>query len=162
MPTFDVVSKPDWAEIKNALNQAEKELAQRYDFEGTDAEIELSDKVLWVRANSDDRVLAAYDILVGKLTRREVSLKHFDMGRCEPGSGSGRKMKVTIQEGLSTEKAKQIVKILKESGLKVQPSIVEDSVRVSGKNRDDWQEAIAHLKSQANLDVALQFQNFRD
>lgn len=162
MPSFDVVSEPNWPEIKNALNQAEKEIAQRYDFKGTDAAVELVGKTFAIRASSDDRVRAAYDLLLGKLARRNVSLKFFETGKIEPGAQGNRKMQVKIQEGLTTEKAKEIVKLLKESGLKVQGSIVESSVRVTGKKRDDLQAAIAFLKSKDELDVDLQFQNFRD
>lgn len=162
MPSFDIVSEPDWSEIKNALNQAEKELAQRYDFKGTNAELELTGKIIWVRATGDDRVRAAYDLLLGKLARRDVSLKHFEAGRMEDGSHGQKKMKVSVQEGLASDKAKQIVKIIKDSGLKVQASIVEDTVRVTGKKRDDLQQVIALLKGRGDLDVALQFQNFRD
>lgn len=162
MPTFDVVSKPDWSEIKNALNQAQKEIAQRYDFRGTDASIDLSDQALVIVANSDDRVRAVYDVMIGKLTKREVSLKHFSMGKVEPGASGNKKARVAIQEGLSTENAKLIVKIIKDSGAKVQASIIDQAVRVTGKKKDDLQGVIQMLKQKSDLDVALQFQNFRD
>lgn len=162
MPSFDVVSVPDWNEIKNALNQAQKELAQRYDFKGTNVSIEITGKALQASANSEDRVRAAWDLLMGKLANRSVSLKHFQTERMLPGAGGGMKMAISVQEGLATEKAKEIVKRLKESGLKVQGSITGNSVRVSGKKKDDLQTAIAFLKKQSDLEVALQFENFRD
>lgn len=162
MPSFDVVSEPDWNEIKNALNQAQKELVQRYDFKGTNVEIEIHGKALQASASSDDRVRAAWDLMIGKLANRGVSLKHFKTERMLPGAGGGMKMAITVQEGLAIEKAKEIVKRLKESGLKVQGSIVAATVRVSGKKKDDLQTAIAFLKKQEDLEVALQFQNFRD
>lgn len=163
MPSFDVVSEVERVEIKNAFNQAEKELAQRYDFKGADASLELSGDVVWVRASSEDRVLAAWDLLVGKLARRNVSLKHFDAGKVEPSGQSARKMQVAIKEGIPTDKAKQIVKLIKEAGFKVTASIVEDTVRVTGKKRDDLQEVIAFLRGKADgLDLSLQYQNFRD
>ena len=163
MPSFDVVSKVDRAEIKNAFVQAEKELAQRFDFKGTEASLELAGDTVIVRAVSDERIRAAYDILVGKLTRRNVSLKHFDSGKTEPSGQSSRKMVVTIKEGIASDKAKKIVKMIKEAGLKVQSSIVEDTVRVTGKKRDELQEAIAFLKTKADeLELSLQYQNFRD
>jgi cyclic-di-GMP-binding protein len=162
MPTFDVVSEPDWSEIKNALNQAQKELVQRYDFKGTNVAIELNGKSFQVSATSDDRVRAAWDLMMGKLANRNVSLKHFQTEKILPGASGGMKMAVTVQEGLAIEKAKEIVRLLKESGLKVQGSIVGASVRVTGKKRDDLQTAIAFLKGQKDLEVALQFNNFRD
>src|SRR5690606_850704 len=162
MPSFDVVSEPDWNEIKNALNQAQKELSQRYDFKGTNVAIEIQGKALQASASSDDRVRAAWDLLMGKLANRSVSLKHFKTERMLPGAGGGMKMAITVQEGLPIEKSKEIVKRLKESGLKVQGSIVGDTVRVNGKKRDDLQTAIAFLKKQEDLEVALSFQNFRD
>lgn len=162
MPSFDVVSVPDWNEIKNALNQAHKELAQRYDFKGTNVSIEIQGKALQASASSEDRVRAAWDLLMGKLANRNVSLKHFHTERVLPGAGGGMKMTITVQEGLATDKAKEIVKRIKESGLKVQGSITGDTVRVNGKKRDDLQAAIAFLKKQSDLEVALSYENFRD
>ncbi len=163
MPTFDVVSKVDHAEVKNAFVQAEKELAQRFDFKGTDASLELADDSVTVKASTDERVRAAYDILVGKLTRRNVSLKHFETEKTEASGQSSRKMRVSIKEGIPADKAKKIVKLIKEAGLKVSASIVEDTVRVSGKKRDELQDAIAFLRTKADeLELSLQYQNFRD
>lgn len=162
MPSFDVVSKVDWAEVDNALNQAEREVAQRFDFKGTDAALEKSDKSIVVVANSDERVKAALDVLQQKLVRRKVSLKHLDIKEPEPGPKGSRKVRVNVVEGIEQEKARRIVKLLKDSKLKVQAAMQEQTVRVSGKKRDDLQNAIRVIKNAADLDLDLQFVNFRD
>ena len=163
MPSFDVVSKVDWAEVTNALNQAAREVGQRYDFKGTNAVIEKSDAGLNVSASSEERVRAALDVLQGKLVRRKVSLKHLDVGEIEPGPKGSAKLLVKVKEGIERDKAKEIVKLIKESKKKVQGAIHEDSVRVTGKKKDDLQDAITMLKKQADdLDLELQFVNFRD
>lgn len=162
MPSFDVVSKVDWSEIKNAVNQTEQEVGQRFDFKGTGAEIELKDKLVVLRANTEERVKAVYDVLQTKMIRRKVSLKHLDAGEPEKGPRSSFKLDVRIKEGIEVEKAKEIVKLIKDSKLKVQAAIQEDSVRVSGKKRDDLQEAIQLLRGAEQLDLDLQFVNFRD
>jgi uncharacterized protein YajQ (UPF0234 family) len=161
MPSFDVVSELDWSEVQNALNQAQKELAQRFDFKGTGAAVEKSDQGISVRATEDDRVKAAWDVLQDKLVRRKVSLKHFDAGDPEPGPKATSKMLVKVKEGIDKESAKKITSEVKSSKLKVQAAIMADCVRVSGKKRDDLQEVIQLLKS-SNLDIELQFKNFRD
>ncbi len=162
MPSFDVVSKVDWSEVKNAVNQAEQEVGQRFDFKGTGAEIELKDKLIVLRANTEERTKAILDVLQTKLIRRKVSLKHLDVGEPEKGPRSSFKLDVQVKEGIETEKAKEIVKLIKDSKLKVQPAIQEDSVRVTGKKRDDLQEAIQMLRGAEKLDLELQFVNFRD
>ena len=161
MPTFDVVSKLDRAELKNAHDQAGKELAQRYDFRGTESRIEPTEDALTIFSNSDDRALASYSVLIEKLAKRNVSLKHFAPSKPLPGPSGGKKIIVTIKEGIDREQAKKLIAYLKGSKLKVQASVQEDTVRVSGKKRDDLQEAIAELKTQS-FDVDLQFVNFRD
>lgn len=160
MPSFDVVSKVDHSEIKNALNQAQKEVAQRFDFKGTDASLEQKDNVLSVTANSEDRARAAWDVLVEKLVRRKVSLKHFDVADPQKTAKGGAKLQITVKEGIDKEPASQIVKLIKDKKLKVQAAIQGDAVRVTGK-RDDLQGVIALLKS-ADLDIELQYVNFRD
>lgn len=162
MPSFDVVSKVDWSEVKNAVNQTEQEVGQRFDFKGTGAEIELKDKLIVLRANTEERTKAILDVLQTKLIRRKVSLKHLDVGEPEKGPRSSFKLDVQVKEGIETEKAKEIVKLIKDSKLKVQPAIQEDSVRVTGKKRDDLQEAIQMLRGAEKLDLELQFVNFRD
>lgn len=161
MPSFDVVSKVDHSEIKNALNQAQKEVAQRFDFKGTDSALEQKDTVLSVTANSEERARATWDVLVEKLVRRKVSLKHFEVGDPTKTSKGGAKIQITIKEGIDKEPASQIVKLIKDKKLKVQAAIQGDTVRVTGKKRDDLQEVIAVLKS-ADLDIELQYVNFRD
>ena len=161
MPSFDVVSKLSWDEVKNALNQATREISTRFDFKGTGASLEHTEKGITFEASTDDRVKAAYDVLQEKLVKRKVSLKHFEAGNMGKGPRGPAKMLVSVTEGISTEKAKEIIKRLKECKLKVQAAIQEDTVRVNGKKRDDLQEAIAELK-RADFGVELQFVNFRE
>lgn len=161
MPSFDIVSELNWAEVDNALNQTQKELAQRYDFRGTDAAVEKTEAGLVVRASEEDRVRAALDVLNEKLIRRKVSLKHFDAQDPEPGPKGSSKLLVKVQEGIERDKAREIVQMVKDSKLRVQASIVEDTVRVTGKKRDDLQSAIALVRG-ADLGVELQFKNFRE
>ncbi len=161
MPSFDVVSKVEWSEVDNALNQAQREVAQRFDFKGTGAELERLDKSVVVRASSEERAKAALDVLREKLIRRKVSLKHLDVKDPEKTSKGGAKITVLVKEGIETEKAKEIVQLVKDRKLKVQAAIQGDSVRITGKKRDDLQECIAALKA-AELAVELQYTNFRD
>ncbi len=161
MPSFDVVSKVDWSEVKNAIDQAQRELVQRFDFKGTGAAIEQAESVITLKANADDRTRAAYDVLQQKLIRRKVSLKHLDAKDREKAPGGTSKMVINVKEGIEKDKARELVKMVKESKLKVQASIVEDSLRISGKKRDDLQDVIAMLKGK-DLDIELQFVNFRD
>ena len=161
MPSFDVVSKLKWDEVHNALNQTQHELSQRFDFKGTGASATKNEAGISIEASTDDRVKAAYEVLQEKLVRRKVSLKHFEAEDPTPGPRGTAKMTVTVTEGISTEKAKELIKLIKESKLKVQAAIQEDTVRITGKKRDDLQAAIAELKK-ADLGVELQFVNFRE
>jgi uncharacterized protein YajQ (UPF0234 family) len=161
MPSFDVVSKLDQHEIDNATNQASKEIAQRFDFKGTEAMIEQTEEGIVIRANSEGRVDAARDVLETKMVRRKVSLKSLDPQQLQPAGGKMWRQVIKLKEGVSKEKAKDIVKAIKDSKLKVQASIQGDSVRVSGKKRDELQATIAKLKEQ-EFDLPLQFVNFRD
>jgi uncharacterized protein YajQ (UPF0234 family) len=161
MPSFDVVSKLDWAEVKNALNQAQHELAQRFDFKGTGAQIEKTDAGFVVSANSDERITAAFDVLREKLIKRKVSLKHFSDGDPGPGPKGSRKMTVSVKEGIDKDAARKLVAHIKDSKIKVQAAIQQDTLRVSGKKRDDLQAVIADLKGQ-DFELDLQFVNFRD
>ena len=161
MPSFDVVSEIDRHEVDNALNQAKKEIAQRYDFKGTDSSIEKNQDGIVIQANSEGRVDAARDVLEGKIVRRKVSLKSLDPQKPAQAGGSMWRQLIKLKEGIGREKAKEIVKAVKDSKLKVQASIQGDGVRVSGKKRDDLQSAIALLKER-DFDVPLQFINFRD
>lgn len=162
MPSFDVVSKLDWAEFGNALLQAQKEIGQRFDFRNTDTTLEKNEEGIVIIANAVDRAKAALVVLEEKLVKRKVSLKHLD--RQEPGKGPRGTVRILVKlkEGIETEKAKQIVKIVKDSKIKVQAAIHEDTVRVSGKKRDDLQETMRLLRADDSLELDLQFTNFRD
>src|SRR5689334_21904327 len=162
MPSFDVVSKVDWSEFGNALLQAQKEIGQRFDFRNTETSLEKNEEGIVIIANAVDRCKAALVVLEEKLVKRKVSLKHLD--RQEPGKGPRGMIRLLVKltEGIETEKAKQIVKIVKDSKIKVQASIHEDSVRINGKKKDDLQEAMRLLRSAENLELDLQFTNFRD
>lgn len=161
MPTFDVVSQVDMQEVDNAVNQVRKEVGQRYDFKDTQTEIALENNEIRINSSDDFKVKAAVEVLQSKLVRRQVPVKALDYAKIEPASGGRARQTITVQQGIAVEKARQIVKIIKDSKLKVQAQIQADQVRVSGKNRDDLQRVIQLLKQQ-DLDVALQFSNFRD
>jgi cyclic-di-GMP-binding protein len=162
MPSFDVVSKLDWAEFGNALLQAQKEIGQRFDFRNTETSLEKTEEGIVILASAVDRAKAALVVLEEKLVKRKVSLKHLD--RQDPGKGPRGTVRllVKLKEGIETEKAKEIVKLVKDSKLKVQASIHEDTVRVTGKKRDDLQETMRILRAAESLDLDLQFKNFRD
>ena len=162
MPSFDVVSKVDWAEFGNAMLQAQKEIGQRFDFRNTETSLEKTEEGIVILASAVDRAKAALVVLEEKLIKRKVSLKHLD--RQDPGKGpkGSVRLLVKIKEGIETEKAKEIVKIVKDSKLKVQAAIHEDSVRVTGKKRDDLQEAMRLLRAAESLELDLQFKNFRE
>ena len=159
--SFDIVSKVDRQEVDNALHQAAKEVDQRYDFKGVGAGIEWSgDEMIVLRANSEDRVKAVLDVFQTKLIKRQVSLKALDASDPKP-SGKEYRIEATLKQGLSQENAKKISKIIRERGPKaVKSQITGDELRVTSKNRDDLQAVQALLK-EADLDVALQFVNYR-
>jgi uncharacterized protein YajQ (UPF0234 family) len=161
VPSFDVVSKVQWVEIDNALGQASKELSQRFDFSGTDARVEKTPEGLLVSASTEDRVRAAIKVLEDKLVKRKVSLKHIDPEKPSKGPQGSSKCLIKVKEGIETDKAREIVKLLKESKLRVQAAIQDQQVRVTGKNRDDLQAAIKHLRG-IDLGIELQFMNFRE
>lgn len=161
MPSFDVVSEVDQHEVDNARNQASKEIAQRYDFKGTESSVEKTDEGIVLRSNSEGRIDAARDVLESKMVRRGVSLKALDAQPAQQAGGQMWRQLIKLKSGVSKEKAKEIVKAIKDSKTKVQASIQGDSVRVSGKKRDDLQTTIAMLKEK-DFDLPLQFTNFRD
>ena len=161
MPSFDIVSKVPWNEVDNALNQAQKELAQRYDFKDTGTEIEKNDAGLNIRSSSEDRANAALDVLQEKLIKRKVGLKFFDVEDPKPTAKGGAQILVKVKEGIESEPARKIVNGLKEAKLKVQAQIQDAQVRVTGKHRDDLQKAIAFVRG-LDLDIELSFMNFRD
>ncbi len=158
--SFDVVSKLDSMEIENAVNQARKEIEQRYDFKGVGADINLNDKVILLKASSEERVNAVLDVVQSKFIKRGMSLKALDNG--EPyASGKEYRIEVKLKEGIDQATAKQLNKLIRDEGAKsVKSQIQGDELRVSSKSRDDLQDTIALLKG-ADVDVALQFVNFR-
>jgi len=158
--SFDIVSKVDRQEVDNALNQAAKEVLQRYDFKGVDASIDWSGDTILMKANSEERVKAVLDVFQTKLIKRNVSLKAIDAGDPKP-SGKEYRIEAALKEGLSQENAKKIGKIIRDEGPKgVKTQITGDELRVTSKSRDDLQAVIVLLKG-ADLDVALQFINYR-
>jgi uncharacterized protein YajQ (UPF0234 family) len=161
MPSFDIVSKVQQNEVDNAFNQAQKEIAQRFDFKDTETSVERAPDAITIRSGSDDRAKAALTVLQDKLVKRKVSLRFTEAGKPEPTGKGGARIVVKIKEGIEVEKARTLVQILKESKLKVQASIQDSQVRVSGKNRDDLQAAM-HAVRQHDLGIELQFVNLRD
>lgn len=158
--SFDVVSQVDMQEVMNAVNQAKKEVSQRYDFKGSKTEIVLSDDVIKVTTEDDFRLNAVIDILKTRMISRKVAVRNLEYGKVEEASGGMVRQQITIRQGIATEKAKQMVKDIKASKLKVQAAIQGDSLRVSGKSRDDLQAVIALLKEK-DYEVELQFVNYR-
>jgi hypothetical protein len=161
MPSFDIVSEVDKQEVRNAVDQVNKEVSTRFDFKGSDARVEQADYVLSVFADTEFQLDQVQDILAQKLAKRGIDVKCLDIGAVEKVSGNKVKRTVKVRTGIETELAKKIVKLLKDSKLKVQASIQGDSVRVAGAKRDTLQEAIALVKK-AVSDFPLQFQNFRE
>ncbi|OHX14743.1 YajQ family cyclic di-GMP-binding protein [Chromobacterium sphagni] len=166
MPSFDVVSEVDKVEVRNALDQANKEVGNRYDFKGSDARIEFTDKEVTLFGDSEFQLDQVNEIMVGKLSKRGVDVRSLDYGKLEKVSGNKVKKVLKIKEGLDSDLAKKIVKLLKDSKMKVQASIQGEAVRVSGAKRDILQEAIALLRKEIADDQEngspLQFNNFRD
>ena len=158
--SFDIVSKTDYAEITNALNQTTKEVSQRFDFKGSKATVVLSDKDLMMTAEDETRLRNMNEILQSKFIKRGISLKALDYQIIEPAAGGTVRQTVKVQQGIPIEKAKEIVKFIKDAKLKVQPSIQGETVRVSGKDRDVLQETIAALKAH-DFKIDMQFDNFR-
>ncbi|AAZ97799.1 conserved hypothetical protein [Thiobacillus denitrificans ATCC 25259] len=161
MPSFDIVSEVDKQEVRNAIDQVNKEVSTRFDFKGSDARVEQSDYALTVYADTDFQLDQVQDILSQKLSKRGVDVKCLDTGNVEKVSGNKVKRSVTVKTGVGTELAKKIVKCIKDSKLKVQASIQGETVRVSGAKRDVLQETIALVKKSVS-DFPLQYQNFRD
>lgn len=158
--SFDVVSKLDSMEVENAVNQARKEIEQRYDFKGVGADISLNDKVILLKANTEERVNAVLDVLQSKIIKRGMSLKVLDAGDPFP-SGKEVRIQITLKEGIDQATAKKLNKLIRDEAPKsVKSQIQGDELRVSSKSRDDLQATIALLK-EADVDVALQFVNFR-
>jgi cyclic-di-GMP-binding protein len=162
MPTFDVVSEVDKQEVRNALDQAERELTTRYDFKGTGSSIEANDLELTMRSSTEDRLRAVRQVLEEKLVKRGVSLKALEYGKLEEAAGGTVRQTAKLNAGISSDKARELNKFIKDLGLKgVQSQAQGDQLRVSGKKRDDLQDVIAKLR-EGDFGVPLQFTNFRD
>ena len=161
MPSFDIVSEADQVEVNNAIDQTNKEVSTRFDFKGSDARVEHKDKELTLHADDDFKLSQVTDILTAKLTKRGVDIRSLKYGDVEKVSGNKVKQTITVRTGVEQELSKKIVKILKDSKLKVQGSIQGDAVRVSGAKRDVLQSAIALVKKTIT-DFPVQFGNFRD
>lgn len=162
MPSFDIVSEVDKQELRNVVDQANKEIANRFDFKGSDARIEQTDYVLTVYADDDFKLDQVREVLIAKLAKRGIDVRALDAAeKSEKVSGNKVKRQIKVRNGLETEMAKKIVKLIKDSKLKVTASIQGEAVRVSGAKRDTLQEAIA-LTRKGITDVPLQFINFRD
>ena len=162
MPSFDVVSEVDRQELRNAVDQAQRELSQRFDFKGTDSSIEQNELVITIKTISEDKARAVRTLLEEKMVKRGMSLKGIDWGKFEQASGDTVRQVVTVKVGISSDKAREINKLLKEKGPKgVSSQTQGEQIRVTGKKRDDLQAAIALLKSE-DLGIPLQFENFRD
>jgi uncharacterized protein YajQ (UPF0234 family) len=161
MASFDVVSKLDQHEVSNAIDQAQREVTTRYDFKDTGTEIEQNEEGIAIRSNTEGRLDAARGVLEDKMVRRKVSLKSLDPQKAQQAGGQSWRQLIKLKEGVDIDRAKQIVKAIKDSKIKVQAAIQADTVRVSGKKRDDLQAAIALLKGQ-DFGLPLQFINFRE
>jgi len=158
--SFDIVSKTDYAEVTNAINQTTKEISQRFDFKGSRATVELQDKDLLMSAEDETKLRNMNDILQSKLLKRGVSIKALDYQKVEPAAGSSVRQLVKIQQGIPVDKAKEVVKFIKDGKFKVQASIQGETVRISGKDRDTLQEVISALKGK-DFGIDMNFDNYR-
>ena len=163
MPSFDIVSEVNQVEIRNAVDQANKEIANRFDFKGSDARVEINEKEKTLTAFADDefKLRQVRDVLTGKLAKRGVDIRALEPGKMEPITGNKMKETIKVREGIEQERAKGVVKLIKDSKLKVQGSIQGDLVRVSSAKKDTLQEVIALVRKSVT-DIPLQFKNFRD
>ncbi len=158
--SFDIVSKIDMAEVTNAVSQALKEIGQRFDFKGSKSNITQEKDALVIVSDDEYKLKSVIDILQTKLVKRGVPLKNLSFGKVEPAQGGTVRQRVALQQGIPTEKAKEVVKAIKDTKIKVQASIQADQVRVAGKNRDDLQSIIQMLKGR-EFGIELQFTNYR-
>jgi uncharacterized protein YajQ (UPF0234 family) len=161
MPSFDVVCEADMVEVKNAVEQSNKEIGTRFDFKGSSAKVEQKERELTVFGDSDFQLGQVRDVLLNKMTKRKVDVRFLDEGKVEKIGGDKVKQVLKVRNGIETEDAKKITKLIKESKMKVQASIQGETVRVTGKDRDVLQEAIALLRKDVK-DLPLEFNNFRD
>jgi uncharacterized protein YajQ (UPF0234 family) len=161
MPSFDIVSEVNQVELKNALEQTNKEVTNRFDFKGSDSRVEHAEKILTVFADDEFKLGQVYDVLIGKMTKRGVDIRSLDRGKIETISGNKVKQAITVKVGVDQELGKKLQRMIKDAKLKVQASIQGEAVRVSGAKRDDLQQVIALVKKNVT-DVPVQFNNFRD
>lgn len=161
MPSFDIVSEIDQHELTNAIDQANREIANRFDFKGTNSRIEAREYVLTVIAPAEFQINQIHDILQNKLAKRGIDVRSLDPGKINENINEARQ-EVTVRQGIDKDLARKIVKLIKESKLKVQSAVQGDQVRVTGKKRDDLQEVIAFLKNEKSIEMPLQYTNFRD
>lgn len=161
MPSFDTVSEANMVEVKNAVDQSNKEISTRFDFKGSDARIEQKERELSAYADSEFQLGQVRDVLTAKLTKRNVDVRFMDLGKIEKIGGDKVKQVIKIKNGIEGDEAKKIVRLIKDSKLKVQASIQGDAVRVTGAKRDDLQAAIALMRKEVK-DLPLEFNNFRD
>mgnify|MGYP005847502949 CR=1 FL=1 len=161
MPSFDIVSRTDMPEVQNALNAMTKEITQRFDFKGSQSSVDLKDENIILVADDDLKLKQLHDLLKTHLTRRKVDAKALDMATPEKASGNTLRQTITVRQGIDQELAKKISKAIKDSKMKVQASIQGDEVRISGKKRDDLQQAMTLVK-ELDLALPLQFINMRD
>ncbi|AOJ69758.1 MULTISPECIES: YajQ family cyclic di-GMP-binding protein [Burkholderia] len=161
MPSFDVVSEANMIEVKNAVEQSNKEISTRFDFKGSDARVEQKERELTLYADDDFKLGQVKDVLIGKMAKRNVDVRFLEYGKIEKIGGDKVKQVATIKKGVSGDLAKKVVRIVKDSKIKVQASIQGDAVRVSGAKRDDLQSVIALLRKEV-ADTPLDFNNFRD
>ncbi len=161
MPSFDVVSELDHAELDNAINQTRKEVGTRFDFRGSNTEIERTDDGILIRSSDEEKVKATFRVLQERMLKRNVSLMVLDPEEIQPAGKSTSRQLIKLKEGIATEEGKKLVKLLKEAKVKVQAAIQDEQLRVTGKNRDDLQEAMKLIRG-ADVPLPLQFKNFRD
>ena len=161
MPTFDIVSKFDPSEVDNAIQNLKREIVQRYDFKNSNSEIEFEKELIVIKTDDDYKLTQLQEMLKVQIPKRGIDIRALDMGKVEMSAGQAVRQTITMMQGINKDISKDIIKIIKESKIKVQVSIQGDELRISGKKRDDLQQTITLLKTQ-NLDLPLQFINFRD
>ncbi|SNS69854.1 hypothetical protein SAMN06265795_10585 [Noviherbaspirillum humi] len=161
MPSFDVVCEANTVEVKNAVDQANKEITNRFDFKGSDARIEQKERELTAYADSEFQLTQLRDVLTGKMVKRNVDVRFLDIGKVEKIGGDKVKQVIKVKNGIESDDAKKIVRIIKDSKMKVQASIQGEAVRITGAKRDDLQSAIALLRKEVTT-LPLEFNNFRD
>lgn len=161
MPSFDVVSEVDTHELSNAIDQAVREVSTRFDLKGSNAKIELKDSVIKIEADNEFQLKQISPIIYSKLGKRDIDIRSLEKGKAEP-RGQRAYQDITVKQGIEKEDAKKIVKMVKEMKMKVQAAIQGEQVRITGKKLDDLQQVMASLKASDKLEMALQFNNFRD